>query len=56
MTDKRLSPKISVCGASNDKLEVWDRIASVLGSNTQATRFLTDILVREINQLVCQYH
>lgn len=38
MTDKRLSPKISVCGASNDKLEVWDRIASVLGSNTQATR------------------
>jgi len=41
MAGKQLSPRISVCGASNDKVEVWNRIASVLGSKTETSRIAT---------------
>jgi len=38
MPVKQLSPKISVCGASTDKLEVWNRVTDVLGISTNASR------------------
>ena len=38
MTKRQPSPRISVCGASNDKTEVWNRVASVLGHTSHASR------------------
>jgi DNA (cytosine-5)-methyltransferase 1 len=38
MSVKQLSPKVSVCGASIDKLEIWNRIADVLEISTNSSR------------------
>jgi DNA (cytosine-5)-methyltransferase 1 len=38
MSVKHLSPRLSVCGASADKAEVWNRVAHTLGTSTRSSR------------------
>lgn len=38
MSERVLSPRLSVCGASNDKTEVWNRVAHELGTSTKSSR------------------
>ena len=38
MSERVLSPRLSVCGASNDETEVWNRVAHELGTSTKSSR------------------
>ena len=37
MSERELSPRLSVCGASNDKTEVWNRVSHELGTSTKSS-------------------